>query len=47
MVFKVLHLQIEDYVPDEFVDERSLCYYVMNSGMVKEEKVMFISQTLG
>lgn len=31
----------EDFVPDEIVEDKPLCYYVMNSGVVEEKKDMF------
>lgn len=31
----------EDFVPDQIAEDKSLCYYVMNSGVVEEQKAMF------
>lgn len=31
----------EDFIPDETVADKLLCYYVMNNGMVEEQKAMF------
>ena len=40
MVSKVSETE-GDFVPDETDGGKPLCYYVMNSGMVEEHKVMF------
>ena len=31
----------EDFTSDEAADEKPLCYHVMNSGVVEEQKVIF------
>lgn len=31
----------EYFIPDEFAEGKPLCYYVMNNGMVEEQKTMF------
>ena len=33
--------QEEDFVPNETTEDKPLCYYVMNNGVVEEQKSMF------
>lgn len=40
MVSKVSEVE-EDFIPDETVGGKPLCYYVMNIGVVEEQKSMF------
>lgn len=37
----------EDFMPNETVRGKLLCYYVMNSGVVEEQKVTFKRPTQG
>lgn len=46
MVFEVSETK-GDFVPDETDGGKPLCYYVMNSGVVEEQKAMFERSSLG
>lgn len=37
----------EDFMPDEIVEGKPLCYYIMNRGVVEEQKAMFERPSLG
>lgn len=40
MVFEVSKIE-EDFVPDETVGGKPLCYYIMNIGVLDEQKATF------